>query len=153
MRLPATLGAWCLLLVCPIAAGCDGSEEDGGAGGSSSTQGGGGHAGASTTGGLGGGGQAGAGGQGGGSGGGDPNVLTNNDATCEQSGIEPQPTEHGHWAAARLTPKSYPFSVATVRYRLFDEAMDTGCNDFEHEVALFVSPDPAPPATPTVVES
>ena len=79
-----------------------------------------------------------------------PQVLTNNDSTCVPVDVFPFSNEYGHWAAAKLTPTSYPFSVSKVRYSL---NIGGPCVDMAHVVDVFVSPSATPPSSPTVTES
>jgi hypothetical protein len=82
----------------------------------------------------------------------DQRPLITNEYPCKGSEgtVVPAKNELGHFAAARLTPTSYPFTVATVRYELNGEA--SGCtNLLGHKVMVFVAETSTPPATPTGV--
>jgi hypothetical protein len=55
--------------------------------------------------------------------------------------------------AARLTPKSYPFTVSGVRYFLSGSAQQGCDNGLAHDVVVFVGTQTTPPASPTVSET
>jgi hypothetical protein len=131
----------------PPEGGTGGTPPMGGEGGTGGTPPVGGEGGAGGTGGVG------VGGEGGGGGAPPAVVLTNNDATCGVGGIEPLPEEYGHRAAGRLTPPSYPFEVNTVRYRMIDNMMPTGCIDLAHDVFVFAATGTTPPAAPVPHET
>lgn len=72
-------------------------------------------------------------------------------ASCSSGhGIAPLiPAELGHYAAARLTPPSYPFTVDQISYDLVTPP-GAPCNaEFAHEVRLVVSDTAAPSASPS----
>ncbi len=60
------------------------------------------------------------------------------------------PDEAGHYAATRLTPPAYPFSVTSIEYDLVQPPGNVQCANqgFEHEVQIYIATDTAPPATP-----
>jgi hypothetical protein len=68
--------------------------------------------------------------------------------------VSPGPTEDGHLAAARLTPKSYPFTVTQIRYALLPAVPSVKCDTgLAHRVEVFVAKAKAPPASPTVTHT
>lgn len=64
--------------------------------------------------------------------------------------LAPDPGEEGHWAAARLTPPSYPFDVSIVSYTVGDGAAgNVNCSGtLSHQLQLYAESSVAPPATP-----
>lgn len=68
--------------------------------------------------------------------------------------VSPGPTEDGHLAAARLTPKSYPFTVTQIRYALLPAVPSVPCDTgLAHRVEVFVDKATAPPASPTATRT
>jgi len=140
---------WSLVAIAALglmACGDDPDAADGTGGASSSStsaaSGGGGASAASTVG-------VGAGGSGG-TGGDGAEVLTNTPLCDFGTNVHPLEGEYGHWAAARLTPPSYPFEVQSIRYEL--DVFNEGCAAFAHDVFVFVESAIAPSATPTEIE-
>jgi hypothetical protein len=94
------------------------------------------------------------GGQGGSGGGGyrGPNtVISNTDPSCYWVPYLASDGQENHLAAARLTPPSYPFVIAFVRYTLLSD-MDYCDNRLGHGVDVFVGSAVAPAASPAVIE-
>jgi hypothetical protein len=94
----------------------------------------------------------------GGAGGAQANVQvsnTNNAMVCplaSQHGIYPVlPDEAGHYATARLTPVSYPFTITQVAYDLVQPNGVAQCADqsLAHQVQLIVSSEDKPSASPS----
>jgi hypothetical protein len=78
-----------------------------------------------------------------------PNVrLTNAPMSCAMAGYTfADPANGGHYAAARLTPPRFPFTVTSVFYALVHKPGT--CNaDLVHEVLVFTSSETTPPGTP-----
>lgn len=73
-------------------------------------------------------------------------ALTNNDATCVLTTVFPYAGEEGHWAAARLVPPSWPFTVTAVRYSLYGSGYCD--NGLAHTLELFVGTGDVPPERP-----
>jgi len=81
-------------------------------------------------------------------------TITNAPATCTMTGsLGPVlPREAGHLAAGALTPPSYPFTVASIGYRL--AADSERCEStLAHHVELYVVPSGTPPNDPTTAIS
>ena len=88
----------------------------------------------------------------------DPNLIALNNAfaNClDYSLLYPWPEEAGHLAAARLTPKEFPFVVKRIAYYLSnDETEDVLCSaGLAHEVEIYVTEADEPQAEPQIVEA
>ncbi len=78
-----------------------------------------------------------------------PATLRNSPQYCyEPSYLYPAEDEVGHWAAARLEPAAWPFTVERIRYRLeVGVNQDVSCKpNLEHRVWVTIAVDETPPA-------
>jgi hypothetical protein len=83
--------------------------------------------------------------------------LTNNPTCMHPVGISIGPGEENQWAAARLTPSSYPMTIQSIQYLLLGSASPAANdphadNGLAHAVEVYVANTDAPPATPTVLK-
>lgn len=77
-------------------------------------------------------------------------LLTNeNPCKTEKASIIPDAKEFGHLFAARLTPKTYPFTVTNIRYML-SRGKDSCANVIAHRVEVYVSSKTTPDNSPTI---
>ena len=85
----------------------------------------------------------------------DPRLLTNIDWPCSKRYlVGALPEELGHLAAARLTPRAYPFEVTKISYELAGPETYDACDDtFAHRVEIWVETTATPSATPTLHET
>jgi len=80
-------------------------------------------------------------------------VLTNS-KLCEAKdpsrhlALAPAEGEFGHWAAARLTPPSYPFTVTAISYLAITGEGSECRTGLGHQVALYVGAQDKPTASP-----
>ena len=75
--------------------------------------------------------------------------LTNEPATCAKAGYTfADPANAGHYAAARLTPPRFPFTVTSVTYTLMHNPGECDADQL-HDVLVFTSADGMPAGTPT----
>ncbi len=77
--------------------------------------------------------------------------ITNNPLCDDWTGLYPVPSEFGQFAATRLTPPSYPYSIIAIRYHLSD--ITAFCKELPHRTFLFVESSAIPGATPQELTS
>jgi hypothetical protein len=83
-----------------------------------------------------------------------PNLLRNTPRPCRlDTLVHAEPNEAGQWAAVRLTPARYPFTIETIRYTLEspDQTNQLCSTGLAHRVEYYKATSVSPPATPTVI--